>query len=281
MAKPITVCFYQVGKVAQEGPSLRAVLQSIFDLGDPGVRERQLSGAFICRLERLSSTPGYLAGEMMRVRSTDLPCEVHPDGTRPLNVGVPIGDGIAFHYREHDHKLAIQYDNKVLSPGRFNDYLGQMVHAGQFMFDPAIDPAALAKFRAQPLRKLRIKLARPQQLGDLENEMAAAAHAFRDLGEAYQAPIVTLEMSMGRSGGQLGEGAKQMIEGFLAMAGHSGDVRGVHVTPDAGEGQQNEDINLLDTLLSVKGEIAPASDAPNDVYMAASAYVPAQLDQHG
>lgn len=281
MPKPITVRFYQVGKMAQAGPSLRAVLQSIYDLGAPSLREKQLSGAFICRLERLASTPGYLAGEMMRVRATDWPCEVHPDGTRLLSVGVPIGDGIAFHYREADHMLAIQYDARTLSPGRFNDYLGQMVHAGQFTMEPSLDPDALARFRAQPLRKVRVKLARPQHIGALEDEMAAAGQAIRDLGEAYSAHVVTLEMSMGHAKGQLADGAKQMVEGFLAMAGVNNDVRGIYVTPEAGEGEANEDINLLDTLLSIKGEIAPASEAPDHVYAAASQFVRAQLDQHG
>jgi hypothetical protein len=218
---------------------------------------------------------------MVRVRSTDLPCEVHPDGTRPLNVGVPIGDGVAFCFREQDHKLAIQYDMRTLSPGRFNDYLRQMIDAAQFVFDPALDPEALARFHALPLRKLKVKLARPQQLANLEDDMAAAGQAFRDLGEVYQAPIVTLEMSMGHSKGGLADGAKQMVEGFLTMAGQNADVRGIIVTPDSGEGQQNEDINLLDTLLSVKGEIAPASEDPDDVYAATSQFVRAQLNAHG
>lgn len=282
MPKPMTVRFYQVGKVVENGPSLRTVLQSILDLGEPGTRECQLSGAFTCRLERLrTDTPGYVSGEMMRVRSTDLPCEVHPDGTRALDVDVPIGDGVSFCYREQDHKLAIQYDLRTISPGRFNDYIHQMVAAGQFTFESALDPDALARFHALPLRKLKVTLARPQQLGELEDEMAAAGQAFRDLGEVYQAPVVTLEMSMGHHKGQLADGAKQMVEGFLTMAGNNRDVRGITVTPDSGEGQQNEDINLLDTLLSVKGEVMPVSEGPNDVYAASSAFVRAQLDAHG
>jgi hypothetical protein len=281
MPKPITVRFYQVGKMAQHGPSLRTVLQSIYDIGEPGLRQRQLSGIFTCRLERLTPTPGFLSGEMMRVRSSDWPCEVHPDGTRILGVGVPIGDGIAFCFRESDHMLAIQYDPKTLSPGRFNDYLGQVIPAGQFTFDPSIDPDALARFRAQPLRKVRVKLARPQNLGVLEDDMAAAGQAIRDLGEAYEAHVVTVEMSMGHARGQLSEGTKQMVEGFLTMAGVNNDVRGIYVTPDAGEGETNEDINLLDTLLSIKGEVVPASEAPADVYAATSVFVRAQLDQHG
>lgn len=281
MSRAITVRFYTVGKMSAQGASLRTTLETIFQLGEPSARQRQLSGGFECRLERLALEPGFLSGEMMRVRDTDLPCEVHPDGTRVLGVDVPIGDGIAFCFREADHTLAIHYDTRVVSPSRFNDYLTQLHHAGHFTIDPVMDAAALARFQALPLRKLRVKLARPQNLDALDNEASAAGAAIQSLGEAYDAPVVTVELSMGHKKGQLGAGAKAMVQRFLAMAGHEQDVRAVSVTPDAGAGLQNEDINLLDSLLSEKGEINPASDAPDDVYAATSVFVRQRLDAHG
>jgi hypothetical protein len=281
MAKSITVRFYSVGKLAAHGPSLRATLQAIYDLGEPAVRQRQLAGGFVCRLERLVLEPGYVSGEMMRVRDTDLPCEVHPDGTRALGIDVPIGDGVAFCFREADHTLAIHYDPRVLSPGRFNDYLMQMHHAGQFVMEPVMDGEALARFQEQPLRKLKVRLARPQNLDALDDEAAPAGAAIQAMGEAYEAPEITIELSMGRNRGSLGLAAKAMVEQFLVMFGQGADVRSLHVTPDAGEGLKNEDINLLDSLLSEKGEVYPQSDAPDDVYAATSEFVRLKLDNHG
>ncbi|WAC24732.1 hypothetical protein [Blastomonas sp. SL216] len=281
MAKSITVRFYSVGKLAAQGPSLRTTLQAIYDLGEPAARQRQLAGGFVCRLERLVLEPGYVSGEMMRVRDTDLPCEVHPDGTRALGIDVPIGDGVAFCFREADHTLAIHYDPRVLSPGRFNDYLVQMHHAGQFVMEPVMDGDALARFQEQPLRKLKVRLARPQNLDALDDEAAPAGAAIQAMGEAYEAPEITVELSMGRNKGSLGLAAKAMVEQFLVLFGQGADVRSLHVTPDAGEGLKNEDINLLDSLLSEKGEVNPASDAPDDVYSATSAFVRLKLDDHG
>lgn len=281
MAKSITVRFYTVGKMAEQGASLRATLEAIYGLGEPAARQRQLSGGFVCRLERLVLEPGYVSGELMRVRDTDLPCEVHPDGTRALGIEVPIGDGVAFCFREADHTLAMHYDTRVVSPGRFNDYMMQMHHAGQFTIQPVMDAEALARFQELPLRKLRVKLARPQDLDALDDEAAAAGAAIQALGEAYEAPEVTVELSMGRNKGALGLAAKAMVESFLFMVGHEQDVRSIHVTPDAGEGVRNEDINLLDSLLSEKGEVNPVSDAPDDVYAATSAFVRQKLDDHG
>ena len=64
MARSITVRFYTVGKVSPQGSSLRTTLQTVFNLGEPSARERQLTGGFVCRLERLDLAPGYLSGEM-------------------------------------------------------------------------------------------------------------------------------------------------------------------------------------------------------------------------
>src|SRR5690606_11815690 len=148
-----------------------------------------------------------------------------------------------------DNTLAIHYDTRVVSPGRFNDYLAQMHHPGQFTMEPVMDAAALARFQAQPLRKLRVKLARPQKLDALDDESAAAGAAIQSLGDAYEAPVVTLELSMGHNKGQLGAAAKAMVQRFLGMAASEQDVRAITVTPDAGAGEKNEDINLLDSLL--------------------------------
>lgn len=280
MAKMVTVRFYQVGKMHQAGIGLRAALEAISALGQPGARERQLSGTFVCRLERLAAADGYVSGEMTRVRDTDYPSEVHPYGTTGLGVDVPIGDGVAFCFREADHKLAIEYDPRTLSPGRMIDYISSMDPAALFTLEPAIDANAMARFQAQPLRKVSVTLAGARNLAALENVMEPVGSSIRNLGAQYNAPVVTVEMSMGHSKGQLTEGLKQVVTGFLHMAGHGLDVRGLHVTPDAGEGERNEDINLLDQLLSVKDQLVLPNKQPDQSYAIRSAHVRAKLDAH-
>lgn len=282
MARSITVRFYQIGKMAANGPSLRHALNDIYLRGDPGQREVQLAEGVRCRLERFVESAGFISGEMMRVRNTDFPCEVHPHGTAVLGVEGPIGEGIAFRFREADSRLAIQFDPRVVSPGRFFDYIGQAHGAPLFTYRATMDDAAIRRFRDQPLRKVKIRLASPQELADVENSMQAAASAFRNLGQDYDAPIVTLEIGMGRSNGHLAEGAKQMVEGFLRLW-HDGDadVRSVVATSDAGEGIDNEDINLLDHLLSDRGEVVIRDNDPQTIYEACSGFVDRALRRHG
>ena len=280
MPKIVTVRFYQVGKVHPHGPSLRAALDQIAALGQPGARERQLAAGFRCRLERYVPTAGYLTGEITRVRNEDFPAEVHPHGTAQLSVTVPIGEGIAFRYRERDHVLAIQYDTRIVSPGRFIDYVSSLVPAAQFTADPKADANALAHFRARPLKKVRIKLAQPQDLRNVEPSMQSAARSFRSLGRDYAAPIVTLEMSVGHEDGSLSQDAKRMVEGFVRRAGGNSDVRSVTIKPDNGPGQENRELNLLDALLSVKTEIPNAHNDPQVSYNARLRVVERALNGH-
>lgn len=278
MPKTITIRFFRVGKMHQAGPSLRASLDKIYATGEPGKRERQLSGAFRCRLERYEASGGLLRGEMTRVRDSDFPSEVHPYGTSGLGVDVPIGDGIVFCFREADHILAIEYGPRTLSPGRFADYISSMDPNAVYTLEPSIDRMALERFRAQPLRKVEIRIAGVQHLEEVENAAQPVAGALQHLGEQYNAPMVTVALSMGNAKGELAEGAKQMVEGFLRMAGRGDDIRSLRATPDAGEGERNEDINLLDQLLSIKAELVLPNKEPEKSYIIRLAHLMQQLE---
>lgn len=283
MPKTVTVRFYEIGKMAENGPSLRTALQQIFESGQAGDRQVQLSEGFVGRLERLTTNvAGYVSGEMLRVRDTDFPCEVHADQTRTLNVDTPLGDGISFCFREADSRLAIQYDPRTFSPGRMFDYISQWNGVPLFTYQPAIDDQAIQRFRQQPLRKLTIRLASPQHLAAVEDGAAPVVDAVQQLAEDYDAPTVSIELSMGRNKGSLAEGTKLVAEGFLQMLGNgTADVRSLKVTPDSGEGIENEDINLLDQILSDRDEIASPGNDPAVIYTAVSTFVRQRLDQHG
>ena len=64
--------------------------------------------------------------------------------------------------------------------------------------------------------------------------------------------LLRLNSAWATQKGYLAEGAKQMTEGFLRILGEGADVRSIVVTPDAGEGVDNEDINLLDHCSLIK-----------------------------
>lgn len=280
MPKTVTVRFFQVGRIDPRGVTLRDALGAIEALGQPGARELQIGQGIRVRLERYHATAGYLTGEMTRVRHDDHPAEIHHHGTAQLNVAGAIGEGVAFRYREADHILAMQFDNRTLSPSRFIDYVQQLVPAARFTFLPKIDANALRHFRAHPLRKAKIRLAQPQDLTHVEPTMASAARAIRSLGRDYAAPTLTLEIRMGHEEGSLGRDAKNMLEGFIRRAAVDSNIKTVKATPDNGPGVDNTEIDLLDQILAVKSQIPNPSNNPDANYDARRRVVERALNGH-
>lgn len=259
MARMMSVRLWRVGKQHVNGATLRQALDGVWALGQAGDRQRQMSPGVVCRLERYHPERGIIAGEVTRVRHEDYPSEIHPDGARALTVQVPIGDGVAFRFREADHTLAFQYDDRILSAGKFLDYLEALHQAALFTLKPIIDEREMERFRAEPLKKVSIQVASPADVAADEDSMQAAAASFRRLGDAYDAPSVTLQLSVGRRGGFLNEAAKRMISGFLRTS-EENEVRTARAVPGNGQGGRGKEINLLDALFSHKEMIESPRD---------------------
>jgi hypothetical protein len=257
MPRQVSVRLWRVGKRHRQGATLRQALDQVWGIGPPGDRQRQMAPGVLCRLERYEPQAGVVGGEMTRVRHEDFPAEIHPHGAVALNVNVPIGDGVAFRFREADHTLAFQYDDRILAAGKFLDYLEALVPEALFNLDPIADERELARFHADPLKKVTIRLASPVDVVANEDNMQAAATAFRRLGADYGAPQVTLQLSVGNGGGFLNQAAKGMIEGFLRSVG-ANDVRSAKAVP-GGAGRTKE-VNLLDALFSHKEEVESSRD---------------------
>lgn len=267
MAKLFTTRFYQVRKAQKTSMGFRDALDKIAARGKPGARQYQLAQGFICRLERLQlDEVGFVSGAMTRIRDTDFPAEITDDGALELNVAGPIGNSVVFRFREHDHTLAMQFDNRIMSPPRFISYINGLLSREVLRIRPKVDADALKKFRESPLRKLKIQLASIQNLGAVEQSMQAVATSVRELGQGYEAPIITLEMSMGHHKGSLGDSLKSAAEGFLNMITGDGgaEVRALKATSLEEDG--SESIDLIDQLLSDKAEINLESNNPEEMY---------------
>ncbi len=281
MSKSFTTRFYLIGKKDKNGVAFKGALTSIFQKGNPGARHYQLAQGYICRLERLDlSEVGYISGSMTRLRHTDFPSEITDAGSVELNVSGPIGNSIVFRFREKDHTLAIQYDPRIISPGRFISYIEGFLSKEMFSMTPKLDAGALQRFRDSPLKKLQIKVASPTKLGNVDAPMQAVATSFSRLGQAYEAPIITLEMSMGHNKGALGQATKLMAEGFLTLIGMNDDVDVRTIKAMSEDIDGNEPINLIDQVLSVKDDIVLKSNNPDDIYDDCLSHLKIVLNHH-
>jgi len=257
-----TTRFYTVEKESDDGPTLRQALAHIY--GRPHAeRERQLTADFVVRLERfeLFEDDREFDGEFIRVRDDDFPFEVNADGVGALQTEGPIGSGVAFRFRERDHTLAIQYDTRIVSPGRAMQYLKSFNVGFGFIANPKMDMENWRKFNDGNVRKLTVAVANPQNLADLEDDAAAVHDTFTGLAEAYGAPSIKIEVGMGHHRGALRGAAREAARSIWRLIGQGEDVRSLRARVKPNDGTPAEDINLIDEVLTGRQEVQlPAND---------------------
>ena len=266
MANRLTIRFYEISKLLPHGPSLEVALQTIKE-HEHAEREVQLGEGVSVRLERLDNDAGELAGEFTRVRRDNFPYRVMPDGVEQLDVDGPLGNGVAFRYRPHDRLLAIQYNNLLVSPGRVVDYLLQFNNRFAYDFTPKMNEQNWRKFNDNPVRKLNVAIASPQNLAAVEDEFATVRSAVSSLSEAYQSPVVKIEMSMGHNKGALRNNIRDLASAiYQKIAGGEADVRSLKATISSEDGEPSEEINLIDEFLSEKVQFPNPVNDPEANY---------------
>lgn len=267
MDKRITARFYDVYKLDPHGPALRDVLNDIFNLGEAQSRQATLGSGVIARLERLETHTDYLTGEFTRVQNTNFPSEVHADRVEPLQVAGPLGHGVAFLFRFSDSLLAIQYEPRVLAPSRINSYFLEMRSDAAYEFRPRMNQDNWTRLTQLPLRKLTIGVASPTDLVNVEDEGESVATSLRRMGEAYEAPSITIELGMGRRNGALSDSTKRMARQFFNMfRGSEIDLRKLRGTVETESGVPNDEINLIDEVLTTKDDLNLPDNDPTRSY---------------
>lgn len=281
MDKRITARFYDVYKMHPNVPNLKDVLQDIFDMGEAADRQATLRGNVTARLERLEITADYVAGEFTRVQNTNYPSEVHQDRVGALPVDGPLGHGIAFLFRLADSLLAIQYEPRILAPSRINSYVVDLRPNAVYDFQVRMSDDVWARMDQHPLRKLTIGIASPSDLANIENAGSSVADSFRLMGEAYEAPSITVELSMGHRKGSLGDiakGAARQIHNLFQQ--DEVDLRKLGVTVETEEGMPNDEINLIEEILARKGELDFPNNDPERSYKLRRDWLIAQMPNH-
>ena len=281
MDRQISVRFYDVSKQSQHGPSLRSVLKEIHELGGPERRERTISEDFRVRLECLEASENHIAGEFTRVQDSNFPSEVHADGVARLNVEVPLGHGIAFRFRPAGSIIAVQYEPRVLSPNRITSYLQLASTDAIFKLRPRMNADSWQRMRKRPLRKLKFRIARPSNLANIENTKSAVASSIRNMAAAYEAPSIAVELSMGNYKGGLGKATKAMAEEIYKLFQEEKlDVRSLQAISETPPGIANEDINLIDEVLSFRGELKLPKNDPDKNYRMRADWLKEQMQKH-
>lgn len=253
MEKSVTLRFYSVERVASDRPALADVIKKIG--GKPiGERGRNVTGEEIfVRLENYNEHEGCVEGQFVRGQSGNRPGRMLIDGTADLPFEEQIGHGVAFRYRPTDGLLAIEYNPQVLAPSRVMAYIYEFEPRAEFRLLPRMREDAWERFEAYPLRKMTISIAGNPDVAAADDDNNATWANLSEMSERYGAHSLKVEIGMGHRKGVLTEAAKSFVRDAFGRLGRGEeDIRKLTGTIETGEGQPNDEINLIGELFDVK-----------------------------
>lgn len=281
MDRKITCRFFKIEAEYPSTPSFEKACAAAMGLGgDPEHRQRMVGNVTV-RMERFGEAGSFFSGEAVRVQTENIPPEASPKGLTPLAVG-GLGHAIAFRYHPGLQVIAIQFDNRAVSLGRLIDYLRDVDSSYRYKFLPLITEDAWGRYLDGKPRKFMIQLAAPQNLEEVEGPVGVLTDAARALGEMAEAPIITIEVSMGqrRSGFLNGEFVTGLLNYFTNGNGSDEDVRKLCATVALDDEGGTEGIDFLNEKLKIKDELDLPSDDAEQHYLRRDGFLKRCFEEH-
>ncbi|MDO8877750.1 MAG: hypothetical protein Q8M24_11990 [Pseudolabrys sp.] len=253
MDKRITFRFYNVTMPRRARLSFEDALAQIGNIRKKVGRERQLGTDFYMRAEDISATRGAISGELTRIQRTNFPSEIDGENRIPLSTRNPLGHSVVFRFLPATGHLGIQYDPRTISPGRFIQYVGAMMEEAAFDIEPIVHDDMWKQFNGAPVRRVAIGVAGPSSLEEVEGgDAAPVVQSMVNMGEAYEAAKILIDVSMGTKKGSLSEKVKGIVRHFRKKAvEEKANVTKLKAVIK-NEDDKSQELDLLDDILSVR-----------------------------
>ncbi|MEA1833997.1 hypothetical protein U8607_18065 [Methylobacterium durans] len=254
MDKNVTVKLFRIERANETVPRIIDVLRRIDAIQGYGNRERHIGSNFVVRLESLDEENQHVVcGELTRIQSTNMPSEVTTAGRTALSTQNRLGHSVVFRINHHLGLLGMEFNSRVCSPGRLIGYLAEFDPTAAYRMLPLVREDAWERYNRSEPRKIQVSVASPTDLSVLDGDGRAVGEAIAAMGEAYEAPKITVEISMGQARGHLG----QRITGFVHELLTKSSQEEIQLeklkafTPDFPEG-----IDFLDELVVFREELS-------------------------
>lgn len=263
----VTVKFFKIQKIHESAPDLEVALQNAYESGNKASeREKDVLGHTL-RLERLEKDNTFFDGEVVRKQTGDIPPEANDAGLQKLSVskGGGIGHCIAFRYSNALQALAIQFDNRAVSVNRLLAYLKTFDQTYDYRAEAMIRRDGWEKYNRGMPTKLTLTLAQPENLQYVEGEVGAVIESARTLSEKCCAPVITVEVKMGRRKGFLEKSVIDSVVQFFSIGqGATEDVQTLSATSVNEDGA--ESINFINYLLKESRDVELPEGDPDKHY---------------
>lgn len=275
MDKNFTFRFYNVVRGNAKIPTMVSMLRQAAAEADKSKREVQLAQDYTVRLENLDDDGSdAVVGEFVRCQGTNLPGELNGATRKPLSAK-KLAHSVVFRLNHKKGILGVQHDPRVVSIGKILEYLSHYNPAAQYSVEARVNRDAWKKFNKGSVRKLSVRIANPDSMEDLGGNGKAASEGIKNLAEAYDAPSILIELSMGHRKGFLSNAVIQLADKLTSSIGPRARVdklTAVTVIDDI-----SEEIDLIEDRQVIKDSLSIDDRDPDKNYAIKSAYLKREM----
>lgn len=269
MDRRVTVRFFKVQRKAR---TTRGFGETLTKAGALLLahRSREIMDTLL-RLERLqkdsAAGSGLLLGEIVRIQMTNKPGMASAvTEQEPLNL--PQGHGLAhssvFAYDIDSSIMILQTSRNGISTSRIAGYFREISDGQSYSLLPILRQDALARLNRLTARRLRIKLAAPEDLSVVDSDQQTVKASLRHLKDLAGGPWIEVEVSTGREGESLKQRpTRKIMRWFQSEAAEGrGNIKILKV--EGTESDDESEVALALDLLSEQLKIEEIIELPED-----------------
>lgn len=251
MEKRIKIDFYRVKMPDNATSAFEDMIDEVNDLPEDESRNVDVRG-FPIRMQSCGKNNRMRWGEMIRIRMDELPLKASLNGNielLDLEDDEGLGEETAFLYHASLGVLIIQRNRFGVSASSFTDYFHFLSKSDQpIILEPILQKEALKKLREMGIiRKFTVRIAGLNHLNIFEDEKLSIS-SLAKLSKTFEAPSVSISLSMGHNQGSLTHGlVLKTVRSLLPYGSYHRDspVKKIEVT---GKDDDLSDTEVLDLL---------------------------------
>lgn len=251
MERNMKIDYYQVVLPSNESRTFADLLELLMQTPNDETRNRDYQGVPI-RLQKIRKVNAVWFGDMVKIRMDGIPPKTKLTGHQEdidLDDDEGLGEETAFLFDTRTGILVFQRNKFAVSATAFSHYFVIMCGVADVEFRPALRSDAMARLQTfTHHRKLEIGIAGLNNL-QLFRGAGKGVEALVDLSSEFQAPSISLTVSMGHNKGTLAK-VKACVSSLVEIFRQEEGVGPIPVTKILVSGKEGEDqpTEIIDLL---------------------------------
>lgn len=270
MATNKTVIFFQLGKIANKDTTLGHALLHLSKIGVLEDRVSAIDDDVHVLLDRIEADEinGIYSGSISRVQSSGFPSQLNKNGIGKLGIAGDLLHCVCFYFNEANNILAIESDQKTISPNRFFEYLHLRYPDFSGTLKVVLDSDKILDLANETPKIITMAIADPLQAIGLGGDSGQFLDELANACDQFDGKKITISITAGRSPKKSLSNVIPIVKDLLskAAAGNLNLKKLTAKTSEAKDSNQDFPYDLLGQILRYKEKVTLPKDDPEKTY---------------